>query len=156
MSTDQRSFENPRATTELPLPAHTAPRSARRTPRKVKHLLTTAGTTSSVANIIMQLALPPVGEGVSESRVVSGSPRRRPVKRARTTATYLALAIQGTEDDRAVMRRELGDHLVVARHVDRSDEVAHHAHPHPDVAKYQNSVADFQAIGMWCRTHSMP
>lgn len=83
------------------------PRIGTRRSRRLKQLFTTAGTTSGVTNIIMQLSLPAVGEGVSESRVVSGSPRRRPVKRSRTTASYLALAVQGTDDDRAVMRREV-------------------------------------------------
>lgn len=78
-------------------------------PTRLADTLTTVGTTSSVANIVMQLSLPPVGEGVSESRVVSGSPRRRPVKRTRTTATYLALALLGTEEDRAVMREAVAE-----------------------------------------------
>jgi uncharacterized protein (DUF2236 family) len=80
-----------------------------RTPTTLAETLTTVGSTSSVANIIMQLSLPAVGEGVSESRVVSGSPRRRPVKRGRTTATYLALAIYGTDRDRARMRAAVAE-----------------------------------------------
>jgi len=76
----------------------------RRAPTTLAETFTTLGATSSVANIIMQLSLPPVGEGVSESRVVSGSPRRRPIKRGRTTLQYLALAAMGSDDDRAAMR----------------------------------------------------
>lgn len=96
------------ARTDLPLPpwsAHRRPHGP--APRRLRDTMTTVGTSSSVANIIMQLSLPAVGEGVSESRVVSGSPRRRPVKRGRTTMTYLALATMGTEDDRTAMRREI-------------------------------------------------
>jgi len=78
--------------------------SRRRPPRELRDLLTTVGLTNGVANIIMQLSLPPVGHGVSESRVGSGSPRRYPLKRARTTGQYLALAVMGSEDDRDVMR----------------------------------------------------
>lgn len=81
----------------------------RRQPRELGDLLTTVGLTNGVANIIMQLSLPPVGHGVSESRVVSGSPRRYPLKRARTTGQYLALAVLGSEQDRAVMRREIAE-----------------------------------------------
>ncbi|GAA4810413.1 oxygenase MpaB family protein [Nocardioides caeni] len=103
-----------------------------RTPTRLADTFTTVGTTSSVANIVMQLSLPPVGEGVSESRVVSGSPRRRPVKRARTTATYLALATLGTEDDRAVMREAIAE---VHRAV--------HSTPESPV-RYSGNAADLQ------------
>ena len=48
------------------------------------------------ANVIMQLALPGVGYGVMESRVESGRIDRHPIKRARTTFTYLAVAGRGT------------------------------------------------------------
>lgn len=57
----------------------------------------------------MQLSLPPVGEGVSESRIVSGSPRRRPIKRGRTTLQYLALAVMGSESDRTAMREAVAE-----------------------------------------------
>lgn len=79
----------------------------KRMPAELADLLTVVGLTNQVANIIMQLALPGVGHGVNESRVVSGSPRRRPVKRARTTGQYLALAVMGSDEDRDAYRREL-------------------------------------------------
>ncbi|EUA42982.1 hypothetical protein I552_7723 [Mycobacterium xenopi 3993] len=44
------------------------------------------------ANVIMQLARPGVGYGVLESRVESGRVDLHPIKRARTTFTYLAVA----------------------------------------------------------------
>ena len=47
------------------------------------------------ANVIMQLARPGVGYGVMESRVESGRVDRHPIKRARTTFTYLAVAVDG-------------------------------------------------------------
>ena len=49
------------------------------------------------ANVIMELARPGVGYGVMESRVESGRADRHPIKRARTTFTYLAVARRGTE-----------------------------------------------------------
>lgn len=52
------------------------------------------------ANVVMQLADPAVGYGVYESRVVNGRGDRRPIKRARTTGQYLAVATIGREDDR--------------------------------------------------------
>lgn len=105
------------------------PRTA---PTTLLGTVSSLGTTSGVANIIQQLALPPVGEGVSESRVVSGSPRRYPVKRARTTGQYLALAVAGNDEDRAVMRAAVAE---VHRHV-RSGE-------HSPVA-YNANAADLQ------------
>lgn len=56
------------------------------------------------ANVIMQLSLPPVGRGVVESTVHSGSYALRPAKRGRTTLTYLVVAMLGTEEDRLAYR----------------------------------------------------
>lgn len=81
----------------------------RRQPQQLRDLLTSVGLTNGVANIIMQLSLPPVGHGVSESRVRSGSPRRYPLKRARTTGQYLALSVMGSDDDREVMRKAVAE-----------------------------------------------
>ncbi|MFC4125552.1 oxygenase MpaB family protein [Nocardia rhizosphaerae] len=58
----------------------------------------------ATANVIMQLSLPPVGYGVAESRVHSGSIMRHPVKRTRTTLTYLSVALMGDDADRAAFR----------------------------------------------------
>ncbi|WP_059015416.1 oxygenase MpaB family protein [Mycobacterium sp. M26] len=57
------------------------------------------------ANVIMQLARPGVGYGVMESRVESGRVDRHPVKRARTTFTYLAVATRGSEEQKKAYRR---------------------------------------------------
>ncbi|QNJ94072.1 DUF2236 domain-containing protein [Mycolicibacterium fluoranthenivorans] len=57
------------------------------------------------ANVIMQLARPGVGYGVMESRVESGRIDRHPIKRARTTFTYLAVAGRGTDEQKAAFRR---------------------------------------------------
>lgn len=70
-------------------------------------MLTFVGLGNGVANIIMQLALPPVGHGVNESRVESGSPRRHPIKRARTTGQYLVVAALGDDRDRDRLRAEI-------------------------------------------------
>lgn len=60
---------------------------------------------AGAANVIMQLAWAPVGYGVLESRVESGQLTRHPLKRARTTFTYLAVALLGTEEERRRYRR---------------------------------------------------
>jgi len=57
------------------------------------------------ANVIMQLARPGVGYGVMESRVEGGRVDRHPIKRARTTFTYLAVATKGTDEQKEAFRR---------------------------------------------------
>lgn len=63
-----------------------------------------ASLLAGTANIIMQLAVPAVGYGVVESTVTSGQVFRHPVKRARTTFTYLAVAMLGTDEERRCYR----------------------------------------------------
>lgn len=57
------------------------------------------------ANVILQLSWPGVGYGVRNSRVHDGSAMLHPVKRARTTFTYLAVSMLGTDEDRTAFRR---------------------------------------------------
>jgi uncharacterized protein (DUF2236 family) len=57
------------------------------------------------ANVIMQLGRPGVGYGVMESRVESGRVDLHPIKRARTTFTYLAVAMAGSDAQKAAFRR---------------------------------------------------
>jgi uncharacterized protein (DUF2236 family) len=75
---------------------------------------------AGVANVIMQLALAPVGYGVIESKVDSGMVTKHPIKRFRTTFTYIAVAMLGTDDERARYREAVnGSHRLV-----RSDEAS--------------------------------
>ena len=60
--------------------------------------------TAGAANVVTQLARPAVGYGVVESKVDSGNLLKHPWKRARTTFQYLAVAVMGTDDDRAAFR----------------------------------------------------
>ncbi len=57
------------------------------------------------ANVIMQLARPGVGYGVMESRVEGGRVDLHPIKRARTTFTYLAVATAGSDAQKEAFRR---------------------------------------------------
>jgi uncharacterized protein (DUF2236 family) len=57
------------------------------------------------ANVIMQLGHPAVGYGVKESRVESGRIDRHPIKRARTTFTYLAVATRGNVEQQKAFRK---------------------------------------------------
>lgn len=72
------------------------------------------GLLAGPANVIMQLARPGVGYGVMESRVHSGRVDLHPIKRARTTFTYLAVATAGTDEQKAAFRRAVdGAHAQV-------------------------------------------
>jgi uncharacterized protein (DUF2236 family) len=74
---------------------------------------------AGAANVIMQLARPEVGYGVVESKVDAGNLFKHPWKRARTTFQYLAVAIIGSDDDRAAFRAAVdGAH----RHVKSTPE----------------------------------
>ncbi|AXB43156.1 oxygenase MpaB family protein [Amycolatopsis albispora] len=64
-----------------------------------------AGLLAGTANVIMQLGRPGVGYGVAESKVHSGNVFHHPVKRTRTTLTYLAVATLGTDEERRAYRR---------------------------------------------------
>src|SRR5262245_9362608 len=59
---------------------------------------------AAAANVVMQLAVPGVGYGVAESKVDSGSILKHPWKRLRTTSQYLAVAVFGSDEDRAAFR----------------------------------------------------
>lgn len=69
---------------------------------------------AGTANVIMQLALAPVGYGVVESKVESGQVTRHPIKRFRTTFTYISVALLGSDDERARYREAVnGSHRLV-------------------------------------------
>ena len=55
----------------------------------------------------MQLSRLPIGHALVESTVESGSLRKHPLKRTRTTLAYIMVALFGTEHERSVMRREV-------------------------------------------------
>jgi uncharacterized protein (DUF2236 family) len=63
------------------------------------------GLLAGAANVIMELARPGVGYGVKDSRVQSGRADRHPIKRARTTFTYLAVALSGSDTQKAAYRQ---------------------------------------------------
>src|SRR3546814_8601878 len=57
------------------------------------------------ANVVLQFTRPGVAWGVIESPVESGAVTKHPFKRGRTTLTYIAVALVGTDQDRADYRR---------------------------------------------------
>ncbi|AKN15440.1 hypothetical protein B586_00915 [Mycobacterium haemophilum DSM 44634] len=74
-------------------------------PTDMHHGLMGVALLAGPANVIMQLARPGVGYGVMESRVDSGRLDLHPIKRARTTFTYLAVATAGNGAQKAAFRR---------------------------------------------------
>lgn len=81
-----------------------APLTAQELDERFPGILDGVAFLSGAANIIMQLGRPAVGYGVAESRVHSGNVFKNPVKRARTTFTYLAVAMLGTTEEKLAYR----------------------------------------------------
>jgi uncharacterized protein (DUF2236 family) len=80
----------------------------------------------AAANVVMQLASPGVGYGVVESKVDAGSILKHPWKRLRTTSQYLAVAVFGSDQDRAAFRAAVdGVHRQVIS--DAESPVKYHA-----------------------------
>lgn len=73
----------------------------------VRDVIEGAALLASTANVIMQLGRPAVGYGVLESTVETGQVMRHPLRRLRTTITYLSVAFLGTADERAFYRRRV-------------------------------------------------
>lgn len=77
--------------------------------RGVAETLGFAGLSASGANIVMQLAMPGVGHGVAASTVKSGQLFRHPIKRGRTTFTYLAVSLLGTDEEQRAYRAAVNE-----------------------------------------------
>jgi uncharacterized protein (DUF2236 family) len=89
-----------RAIADAPRP----PRARRVRSLGIDEGLTAVALLAGPANVIMQLARPGVGYGVLESRVDSGRVDLHPIKRARTTFTYLAVATAGSDAQKEAFR----------------------------------------------------
>lgn len=81
------------------------PLTARELDQQFPGILDAASLLAGGANVILQLARPGVGYGVLESRVESGQIFRRPLKRTRTTLTYLIVALAGTDEEKQAYRQ---------------------------------------------------
>jgi uncharacterized protein (DUF2236 family) len=82
-----------------------APLSASEWDRRFPGILDAITGMAGPANVILQLARPGVGYGVMESRVESGNLFRHPLKRTRTTFTYLAVALLGDTEEKLAYRQ---------------------------------------------------
>ncbi|WP_067830992.1 oxygenase MpaB family protein, partial [Actinomadura kijaniata] len=81
--------------------------TAGRLPDIARDTLTPFALAAAGANVIMQLSRLPVGHGVIKSPVESGRIDRHPIKRLRTTLSYIVVAMHGTPDERDHMRGEV-------------------------------------------------
>jgi uncharacterized protein (DUF2236 family) len=77
-------------------------------PDEVRGAICALGLTAAGANVIMQLSQLPIGHAVALSEVDSGRVDKHPIKRLRTTSSYLAVAMLGSESDRRAMCGEVG------------------------------------------------
>ncbi|MBJ7331270.1 MAG: DUF2236 domain-containing protein [Solirubrobacteraceae bacterium] len=77
-------------------------------PREVADTLNGFALLAGGANVIMQLSQLPIGHGVALSKVESGRVDLHPFKRLRTTASFLAISMTGSVEDRIGLRREIG------------------------------------------------
>ncbi|GGU91467.1 oxygenase MpaB family protein [Actinomadura sp. LOL_016] len=100
------------------------PVTQEQTPKVVIDSISGLALAAAAANVVMQLSRLPVGHGVAKSTVDSGRVDKHPIKRARTTLSYIAVAMLGTEDERAAMRREVNRSH---RHVNAKEPVAYNA-----------------------------
>jgi uncharacterized protein (DUF2236 family) len=76
-------------------------------PQEVRDAICGLAFAAAGANVIMQLSRLPVGHGVALSTVDSGRVDKHPLKRLRTTSSYLAVAMLGSDEDRAAMRGDV-------------------------------------------------
>lgn len=81
------------------------PLNAREWDKRFPGIMDGVGVLAGAANVVLQLAHSPVGHGVRESRVESGSIIHHPIKRARTTFTYLSVAMLGTSEEKLAYRK---------------------------------------------------
>jgi uncharacterized protein (DUF2236 family) len=76
-------------------------------PPEVRDMIIGVGLATGGANVIMQLSRLPIGRGVALSEVHSGRVDEHPLKRLRTTTTFLAITMLGTEPERRWLRGEI-------------------------------------------------
>lgn len=109
------------------------------------------GLLGGTANVIMQLSHLPVGHGVANSRVDSGNVMLHPVKRLRTTVTYLAVALAGTSEERRRYRAAV-DRQHAHVHSRPGDAVAYNAFD-PELQLWVAACLYWGAADLYARMH---
>ncbi|HKY58115.1 MAG TPA: oxygenase MpaB family protein [Aeromicrobium sp.] len=119
-----------------------------------RHMSIIGARLAGPANFTMQLAWPGVGYGVLNSRVESGSALKHPIKRTRTTFTYLAVAMLGTEKDRAAYRKAVNrQHAQV---VSTADEPVQYRAMDPRLQTWVAACLYYGTIDMIEKMHGAP
>ncbi|RLT98570.1 MAG: DUF2236 domain-containing protein [Ketobacter sp.] len=104
------AIETPESgTKKQPIQSQWEQQTAAELDRAIPGCIDSIGLLSGPANTIMQLAYPGVGHGVMESRVESGSILLHPIKRARTTLSYLSVAFYGSTEEKLAYRRAINE-----------------------------------------------
>lgn len=116
-----------------------------------RHLSGIGAQLAGQANVILQLSRPEVGYAVMNSRVHDGSAMLHPVKRARTTFTYLAVAMLGTDAERTAYRRAVsGQHAQV---VSTPDEPVTYRAMDPDLQLWVAACLYYGTVDIGARLH---
>lgn len=106
------------------------------------------------ANVVMQLSWPEVGYGVHESTWERGALVKHPFKRARTTGTYLAVAMIGTERDIEIFRAAVNDAHRVVRSGPESP-VSYNAFS-PELQLWVAACLFYGPYDYYCRVYGEP
>ena len=131
------------------------PLSAAEWDRRFPGLLDGAGiVVGAVANVIMQLSHPAVGHGVVESRVESGKLFRHPVKRIRTTLTYLAVALVGTREEKLAYRSAITKVHALVRSDERSP--VKYSGLDPELQLWVGACLYWGYVDAWIRLRGRP
>ena len=106
-SSDYFRFDKAQVTHRPPASAGPRPgESGRSEMPSIADATDTIGALAGAANVIMQLSWPAIGWGVRES-TQDGNVYYHPMRRARTTFQYLAVATTGSDEDKRKYRREV-------------------------------------------------
>jgi uncharacterized protein (DUF2236 family) len=112
-----------------------------------------AGNLAGPANVIMQLSWPAIGYGVVESRVESGSAMKHPIKRSRTTFTYLAVALLGSEEERAVFRQAVNKQHVQVRPDENTKSPVDYDAMDPELQLWVAACLYYGFVDVYTRLH---
>ncbi len=135
----QRASDEPRTGQHEPVPP------------EVMSVLGHFGLSAGNANVVMQLARLPVGHGVALSNVDSGRVDKHPIKRLRTTASYLAISLLGTDDERRAMRQEV-NRAHASVHSEPGDPVTYNAFD-PELQLWVAACLHWGTVDVYRRLH---
>jgi len=109
------------------------------------------------ANVVMQLSWPEVGYGVRESKVERGKIFVHPWKRARTTGTYLAVSLMGTDRDREIFRKAVDTaHRRVRSDIDGASGTVHYNAFSVELQKWVGACLIMGPWDYYCKVFGEP